>query len=223
MAATSVEGNFKTWLIETLNSSELDGEVYGDYIYGILEEGDEEEDVNLEETKRTELIDMLSGALATGDCIVLCQSIVERWSAGKRAMADSKAKVSSRNDPTVLLKEHIKTSKQATATVPSTVSQATQPSSSALSDKEKSRLIIQYGSSCAGSDEENESHSTGDLAANANKSSVTSALKEMREEQRRAHQLKTERDRENKKAQQQKQQERKEKEKKRTQKQERKR
>ena len=62
-AGTSVEEDFKTWLIETLNSSELDGEVYGDYICGVLEEGDEEEDVNLEETKRTELIDMLSGAL----------------------------------------------------------------------------------------------------------------------------------------------------------------
>ena len=58
-----------------------------------------------------------------------------------------------------ILVEHIKTSKQ--AAVPSTVSQTTQPSSSVLSDKEKSRLIIQYGSSCAGSDEEIESHNTG--------------------------------------------------------------
>lgn len=62
-----------------------------------------------------------------------------------------------------------------------------------------------------------------ELASNTNKMSVSSALKEIREDQKRAHKLKIERDRENRKVQQQKQQERKEKEKKRTQKQERKR
>ena len=100
---------------------------------------------------------------------------------------------------------------------------------------------MQYGS-CTGDDDDND-HELHDvdgepvlkfplknfqflnleLAANTNKMSVSSALKEIREDQKRAHKLKIERDRENRKVQQQKQQERKEKEKKRTQKQERKR
>ena len=75
-ASTNVEGDFKTWLIETLNSSELDGEVYGDYIFGILEEGDSEEDANLEETKTTELIDMLSGAVVWNESCILILCIV---------------------------------------------------------------------------------------------------------------------------------------------------
>lgn len=62
VASSSVERDFKAWLVEELNNSGLDGEVYGDYIIGALDE-EEDEGRAGEEIKISELEDLLSGAL----------------------------------------------------------------------------------------------------------------------------------------------------------------
>ena len=62
VANSSVERDFKAWLVEELNNSGLDGEVYGDYIIGALDE-EEDEGRAGEEIKISELEDLLSGAL----------------------------------------------------------------------------------------------------------------------------------------------------------------
>lgn len=122
VASSSVERDFKAWLVEELNNSGLDGEVYGDYIIGALDE-EEDEGRAGEEIKISELEDLLSGALvmiadeiglplftifhvqeATRDCNTLCQSIVEKWSEIKRNSSDRKPKLGDSGDPAYILK-----------------------------------------------------------------------------------------------------------------------
>ncbi|XP_070533091.1 coiled-coil domain-containing protein 43-like [Ptychodera flava] len=218
MAAAVSESSFDVWLSAKLSKLNIDQEVFGSYITGILETDD-----SSHEDKTEDLVSFFSEITEDG-VEDTCREIISKWNETqkeKEVEAEKlKAEEKAANDQAVanLMEKH-----------------ATSIVKKELSNEERQRkaaLLKQYGDVS----EEEESDDNGDgndvgafpnqdssLFKNTNKTDVTSKERAKRDKAKQDHEKKKERDKLQREKDKQKALDRKEKEKKRTQKQERRR
>ncbi|RXN31769.1 coiled-coil domain-containing 43 [Labeo rohita] len=73
-APNQIAGEFENWLNERLDSLEVDREVYGAYILGVLQEEDSDEE------QKDALQGILSAFLEEDTLEEVCQQILKQWS-----------------------------------------------------------------------------------------------------------------------------------------------
>uniref|UniRef100_A0A1A7YZD9 Coiled-coil domain-containing protein 43 n=2 Tax=Iconisemion striatum TaxID=60296 RepID=A0A1A7YZD9_9TELE len=213
-APVSDTGEFESWLNDRLDLLEVDREVYGAYILGILQEEESDEE------KNDALEGILSAFLDEGTMGDVCKQIIEQWaeysskSAGRRNTDDAEV--------------------QAIATMIEKQAQIVvkQKEVSEESKKRKEALLAQYANITDEEEEaEEEEPTTGNdltgnersLFKNTNVEEVLTRQKQKRDQAREDAQKKKEMDKMQREKDKLAKQDRKEKEKKRTQKGERKR
>ncbi|XP_077414637.1 coiled-coil domain-containing protein 43 [Vanacampus margaritifer] len=215
MAAPEADaGEFDIWLNERLDALEVDREVYGAYILGVLQEEESDEE------KRDALQGILSAFLDEEDTLGdVCQQIIKHWteycnrSANKQDAGDVEV--------------------QAIASMMEKQAQIVvrQKEVSAESKKRKEALLAQYANVTDDEDEGTEESPNGNVIPgqdksmfkNTNVEEVLNRQKQKREQAREDSQKKKETDKMQREKDKLAKQDRKEKEKKRTQKGERKR
>ncbi|XP_037544684.1 coiled-coil domain-containing protein 43 [Nematolebias whitei] len=207
-------GEFKSWLNARLDSLEMDREVYGTYILGILQEEDSDEE------KKDALLGIFCAFLEEDTMEDVCMQIIHQWSeycrhsAGRQHTDDAEV--------------------QAIATMIEKQAQIVvkQKEVSEESKKRKEALLAQYANVTDEEDEAEEGEPTTgtdftpsdkSLFKNTNVEEVLSRQKQKREQAREDAQKKKETDKMQREKDKLAKQDRKEKEKKRTQKGERKR
>ncbi|XP_030649935.1 coiled-coil domain-containing protein 43 [Chanos chanos] len=212
-APEKVAGEFENWLNDRLDSLEVDREVYGAYILGVLQEEESDEE------KRDALQGILSAFLEEDTLEEVCQQIITQWSECSARSAASNNQPDSEVQAIASLIE-----KQAQIIVKQReVSQEAQ--------KRKEALLAQYANVTDEEDEGEEEDQTGavgipsdkSLFKNTNVEDVLSRRKQQRDQAKEDAQKKKEQDKLQREKDKLAKQERKEKEKKRTQKGERKR
>ncbi|XP_060704609.1 coiled-coil domain-containing protein 43 [Hemiscyllium ocellatum] len=203
---------FGVWLSQRLVELEIDEDVYGSYINGILREEENEEE------KSEALQAILSAFMDEDSLAVICKDIIQKWSETTNSITQEK----NVEDEVHAIASMIE--KQAQIVV----------KQKGTSEEEKSRkaaVLAQYANITDEEDEDEESHGTSgafnfedkSLFKNTNVESVLVAKKAEREKAREDAQKKKEQDKLQREKDKLAKQERKEKEKKRTQKGERKR
>uniref|UniRef100_A0A8C1VRW9 Coiled-coil domain-containing protein 43 n=1 Tax=Cyprinus carpio TaxID=7962 RepID=A0A8C1VRW9_CYPCA len=78
-APNQIAGEFKNWLNERLDSLEVDREVYGAYILGVLQEEENDEE------QKDALQGILSAFLEEDTLEEVCQQILKQWTACSRS------------------------------------------------------------------------------------------------------------------------------------------
>ncbi|XP_051988104.1 coiled-coil domain-containing protein 43 isoform X2 [Xyrauchen texanus] len=212
MAASSrIAGEFENWLNDQLDSLEVDREVYGVYILGVLQEEENDEE------KKDALQGILSAFLEEDTLEEVCQQILKQWTeCGSR----SKVKGNQANDEVQAIASMIE--KQAQIVVK-------QKEVSEDARKRKEALLAQYANVTDVEDEEEEEQtpvaipSEKSLFKNTNVEDVLNRRKHQREQVKEDAQKKKEQDKMQREKDKLAKQDRKDKEKKRTQKGERKR
>ncbi|KAK6473045.1 coiled-coil domain-containing protein 43-like [Huso huso] len=206
---------FESWLNNRLDSLEVDRDVYGSYILGVLQEEDSEEE------KMDAIQSILSAFLEEDALEDVCKEIIKQWS-------DSSAGSKARND-------HVDAEVQAIASLIEKQAQIVvkQKEVSEEEKKRKAALLAQYANITddeaedAGPEESGAAACTFDtsksLFKNTNLEDVMNAKKVDREKAREDSHKKKEQDKMQREKDKLLKQERKDKEKKRTQKGERKR
>ncbi|XP_024128820.1 coiled-coil domain-containing protein 43 [Oryzias melastigma] len=206
-------GEFETWLNERLDSLEVDREVYGAYILGILQEEESDEE------KEDALRGILSAFLEEDAMEDVCKQIIQQWadySSRSAAMKNADAEV------------------QAIASLIEKQAQIVvkQKEVSEESKKRKEALLAQYANITDEEDEAEEEEPAGGIDITANERSlfkntnveeVLHRQKQKRDQAREDAQKKKEMDKMQREKDKLAKQDRKEKEKKRTQKNERRR
>ncbi|XP_078079965.1 coiled-coil domain-containing protein 43 [Mustelus asterias] len=214
MAAPSGEAaGFGVWLSKRLKELEIDEDVYGSYINGILREEENEEE------KSEALQAILSAFMDEDSLAVICKDIIQKWSEATNNLSQEK----NAEDEVHAIASMIE--KQAQIVV----------KQKDASEEEKSRkaaVLAQYANITDEEDEDEEARGTSgafnfdsdkSLFKNTNVEAVLIAKKAEREKARGDAQKKKEQDKLQREKDKLAKQERKEKEKKRTQKGERKR
>ncbi|XP_029914924.1 coiled-coil domain-containing protein 43 [Myripristis murdjan] len=215
MAAPVVDtGGFESWLNDRLDSLEVDREVYGAYILGVLQEEETDEE------KGDALQGILSAFLEEGMLEDVCRQIIQQWT---ESCARSAAKGDADDVDVQAIASMIE--KQAQIVVK-------QKEVSEESKKRKEALLAQYANVTDEEDEDQEEESTSgtnfpgaekSLFKNTNVEEVLIRQKQKREQAREESVKKKESDKMQREKDKLAKQERKDKEKKRTQKGERKR
>ncbi|XP_022083387.1 coiled-coil domain-containing protein 43-like [Acanthaster planci] len=214
---SSSVSEFEDWLSKRLKEINIDDEVFGSYILGVVDTDD-----STDEDKMETLMGILT-EITEEPVEETCREILKRWQvsnsqtrlekeAGKKEELSTDEKMSS------IMERHAST-------------QSKKDISSPKNNKDKQRLLARYAEVVDGesSDEEDEeedrpTRSEGLLMApNTNKESVDRAVREQREKQKAEHEKRREMERQQREKDRLKALERKEKEKKRTQKGERRR
>ncbi|KAF7225741.1 coiled-coil domain containing 43 [Nothobranchius furzeri] len=212
-APVSDTGEFESWLNDRLDSLEVDREVYGAYILGILQEEESDEE------KNDALEGILSAFLDEGAMGDVCKQIIDQW-------AEYSSKSAGRRNPDDAEVQAIATmiEKQAQIVVK-------QKEVSEESKKRKEALLAQYANITDEDTEAEGEPTTGNdlpgnersLFRNPNVEEVLTRQKQKRDQAREDAQKKKETDKMQREKDKLAKQDRKEKEKKRTQKGERKR
>ncbi|XP_015804156.3 coiled-coil domain-containing protein 43 [Nothobranchius furzeri] len=212
-APVSDTGEFESWLNDRLDSLEVDREVYGAYILGILQEEESDEE------KNDALEGILSAFLDEGAMGDVCKQIIDQW-------AEYSSKSAGRRNPDDAEVQAIATmiEKQAQIVVK-------QKEVSEESKKRKEALLAQYANITDEEEEAEGEPTTGNdlpgnersLFRNPNVEEVLTRQKQKRDQAREDAQKKKETDKMQREKDKLAKQDRKEKEKKRTQKGERKR
>ncbi|XP_010775318.1 coiled-coil domain-containing protein 43 [Notothenia coriiceps] len=207
-------GEFESWLNDRLDSLEVDREVYGTYILGVLEEEESDEE------REDALQGILSAFVEEDNVEDVCKQIIKQWtdwrdrSASKRDSDDAEVQAIARM-----------IEKQAQIVVK-------HKEVSGESKQRKDALLAQYANVTDDEDEAEEEEQTGannfignekSLFKNTNVAEVLNRQKEKRDQAREDSQKKKEGDKMQREKDKLTKQDRKEKEKKRTQKGERKR
>ncbi|XP_050955895.1 coiled-coil domain-containing protein 43 [Labeo rohita] len=211
-APNQIAGEFENWLNKRLDSLEVDREVYGAYILGVLQEEDSDEE------QKDALQGILSAFLEEDTLEEVCQQILKQWSeCGSR----SKVKGTQADDEVQAIASLIE--KQAQIVVK-------QKEVSEEAKKRKEALLAQYATVTDEEDEEEEEEqatagipSDKSLFKNTNVEDVLNRRKQQRDQAREDAQKKKDQDKMQREKDKLAKQERKDKEKKRTQKGERKR
>ncbi|XP_072225359.1 coiled-coil domain-containing protein 43 [Leuresthes tenuis] len=213
-APLSDTGEFESWLNERLDSLEVDREVYGAYILGILQEEENDEE------KEDALQGILSAFLDEDTMEDVCKQIIKQWT---ECSSRSAARKNAEDAEVQAIASMIE--KQAQIVVK-------QKEVSEESKKRKEALLAQYANVTDGEDEAEEEEPTSandfipsdkSLFRNTNVEQVLSRQKQKRDQAREDAQKKKEMDKMQREKDKLSKQERKDKEKKRTQKGERKR
>ncbi|XP_077068821.1 coiled-coil domain-containing protein 43 [Siphateles boraxobius] len=209
-APEQIAGEFENWLNERLDSLEVDREVYGAYIVGVLQEEENDEE------QKDALQGILSAFLEEDTLDEVCQQILKQWTeCSSRSAAMNQAE-----DEVQAIASLIE--KQAQIVVKQKVS-------SEESKKRKEALLAQYANVTDEEDEDEEEQVVmgipieKSLFKNTNVEDVLNRRKQQRDEAREDAQKKKEQDKMQREKDKLVKQERKDKEKKRTQKGERKR
>ncbi|XP_074551963.1 coiled-coil domain-containing protein 43 isoform X2 [Halichoeres trimaculatus] len=214
MAAPAADtGEFETWLNDRLDALEVDREVYGAYILGVLQEEESDEE------KEDALQGILSAFLDEDTVADTCRQIIKRWTehctqlaAKKDADAEVQAIASMIEKQAQIVVKHKEVSEE--------------------SKKRKEALLAQYANVTDEEDEAEEEEPTSgnnfptnekSLFKNTNVEEVLNRQKQKRDQAREDAQKKKEMDKMQREKDKLAKQDRKEKEKKRTQKGERKR
>ncbi|XP_039541852.1 coiled-coil domain-containing protein 43 [Pimephales promelas] len=209
-APEQIAGEFENWLNERLDSLEVDREVYGAYILGVLQEEENDEE------QKDALQGILSAFLEEDTLEEVCQQILKQWTECRsRSAAKNQAE-----DEVQAIASLIE--KQAQIVVKQKVS-------SEASKKGKEALLAQYANVTDEEDEDEEEQVVmgipidKSLFKNTNVEDVLNRRKQQRDEAREDAQKKKEQDKMQREKDKLLKQERKDREKKRTQKGERKR
>ncbi|XP_067230668.1 coiled-coil domain-containing protein 43 isoform X2 [Chanodichthys erythropterus] len=210
-APHQIAGEFENWLNDRLDSLEVDREVYGAYILGVLQEEDNDEE------QKDALQGILSAFLEEDTLEEVCQQILKHWTeCGSRSAAKNQTE-----DEVQAIASLIE--KQAQIVVK-------QKEVSEEAKKRKEALLAQYAhvTDEEDEDEEEEQAAVGipmekSLFKNTNVEDVLNRRKQQRDQAREDAQKKKEQDKMQREKDKLAKQERKDKEKKRTQKGERKR
>lgn len=209
-APKQIAGEFENWLNERLDTLEVDREVYGAYILGVLQEEENDEE------QKDALQGILSAFLEEDTLEEVCQQIIKQWTECRsRSAAKNQAE-----DEVQAIASLIE--KQAQIVVKQKVS-------SEESKKKKEALLAQYANVTDEEDEDEEEQVVmgipieKSLFKNTNVEDVLNRRKQQRDEAREDAQKKKEQDKMQREKDKLVKQERKDKEKKRTQKGERKR
>ncbi|XP_062302981.1 coiled-coil domain-containing protein 43 [Osmerus eperlanus] len=206
-------GEFESWLNDRLDSLEVDREVYGAYILGVLQEDETDEE------KGDTLQGILSAFLDEDSLDNVCGEIIRQWTE-RSARSTSKSDVDVEVQAIASMIE-----KQAQIVVK-------QKEVSEESKKRKEALLAQYANITDNEDEAEEEETAGgacvpsgekSLFKNTNVEEVLNRKKQQRDQARDDSQKKKEQDKMQREKEKLSKQERKDKEKKRTQKGERKR
>ncbi|XP_077966819.1 coiled-coil domain-containing protein 43-like [Styela clava] len=215
MAANGSISDFENWLCKKLTELEIDADVYGSYITGILEEEDESEN-------KKEALEGILGSLLE-DPEGLCEEVLEKW---KPFTEKNETKAETKSTIEDILAAH-----SAKVTNVQATEKLTNNNSSAGDSAMKRALLEKYAEVYEEVDEDEQEMKkqpskpyapTLGLFQNVNVKTVSDAEKQKREKQKEENQKKKEKDKLDRQKQMMKKEERKEKEKKRTQKQERK-
>ncbi|XP_068575119.1 coiled-coil domain-containing protein 43 [Cebidichthys violaceus] len=209
-APVSNAGEFESWLNDRLDSLEVDREVYGVYILGVLQEEESDEE------KEDALQGILSAFLDEDNVEDVCKQIIKQWTDWRNrsaAKSDEDAEVqaiaSLIEKQAQIVVKHKEVSEE--------------------SKKRKEALLAQYANVTDGEDEAEEEEATNftpndkSLFKNTNVEEVLSRQRQKRDQARDDSQKKKEGDKMQREKDKLAKQDRKEKEKKRTQKGERKR
>ncbi|XP_051894571.1 coiled-coil domain-containing protein 43 [Pristis pectinata] len=212
-AAGGGAAGFAGWLRRRLDGMDIDGDVYGSYINGILQEGENEEE------KSEALQGILSAFMDEDSLAIICKEIIQKWSEITNNITQEK----NVEDEVHAIASMIE--KQAQIVVK-------QKGASEEEKSTKAAVLAQYANITDEEDEDEEGHgasgsfnfdSDKSLFKNTNVEAVLVAKKAEREKAREDAQKKKEQDKLQREKDKLAKQERKEKEKKRTQKGERKR
>ncbi|KAI4821758.1 coiled-coil domain-containing protein 43 [Gymnodraco acuticeps] len=207
-------GEFESWLNDRLDSLEVDREVYGTYILGVLEEEESDEE------REDALQGILSAFVEEDNVEDVCKQIIKQWTDWR----DRSASKSDSDDAEVQAIARM-IEKQAQIVVK-------HKEVSGESKQRKDALLAQYANVTDDEDEAEEEEQTGannfignekSLFKNTNVAEVLNRQKEKRDQAREDSQKKKEGDKMQREKDKLTKQDRKEKEKKRTQKGERKR
>lgn len=207
-------GEFESWLNDRLDSLEVDREVYGTYILGVLEEEESDEE------REDALQGILSAFVEEDNVEDVCKQIIKQWTDWR----DRSASKSDSDDAEVQAIARM-IEKQAQIVVK-------HKEFSGESKQRKDALLAQYANVTDDEDEAEEEEQTGannfignekSLFKNTNVAEVLNRQKEKRDQAREDSQKKKEGDKMQREKDKLTKQDRKEKEKKRTQKGERKR
>ncbi|XP_051571135.1 coiled-coil domain-containing protein 43-like [Myxocyprinus asiaticus] len=211
-ASNRIAGEFENWLNDRLDSLEVDREVYGFYILGVLQEEENDEE------KWDALQGILSAFLEEDTLEEVCQQILKQWT---ECCSRSKAKGNQADDEVQAIASMIE--KQAQIVVK-------QKEVSEEARKRKEALLAQYANVTDVEDEDEEEEQTAvaipsekSLFKNTNVEDVLNRCKHQREQAKEDAQKKKEQDKMQREKDKLAKQDRKDKEKKRTQKGERKR
>ncbi|XP_063079886.1 coiled-coil domain-containing protein 43 [Engraulis encrasicolus] len=211
-APAGINGEFENWLNDRLDSLEVDRDVYGAYILGVLQEEESDEE------KTDALRDILSAFLEDDALETVCQEIINQWTESCAKAAVTKDKTDAEVQAIASLIE-----KQAQIVVK-------QKEVSVEEKRDKQALLQQYANVTDDEDEDEEElagamaiPSEKSLFKNTNVEDVLSRKKQQREQAKEDSQKKKEQDKMQREKDKLAKQERKDKEKKRTQKGERKR
>ncbi|XP_071390328.1 coiled-coil domain-containing protein 43 [Centroberyx affinis] len=207
-------GEFESWLNERLDSLEVDREVYGAYILGVLQEEESDEE------KGDTLQGILSAFLEEETLDDVCRQIINKWT-------ESCARSAAKGDADDVEVQAIASMIEKQAQIVVKQKEVTEESK-----KRKEALLAQYGNITDEEDEAEEEESTSatnfpvsdkSLFKNTNVEEVLSRQKQKRDQAREDAQKKKETDKMQREKDKLAKQDRKDKEKKRTQKGERKR
>ncbi|KAL2101273.1 hypothetical protein ACEWY4_003034 [Coilia grayii] len=211
-APGEMNGEFENWLNDRLDSLEVDRDVYGAYIHGVLQEEENDEE------KTDALRGILSAFLEDEALETVCQEIIKQWTECCAKAADTRDKTDAEVQAIASLIE-----KQAQIVV----------KQKEVSEEEKRRkqaLLQQYANVTDEEDEDEEEPpgavaipSEKSLFKNTNVEDVLNRKKQQREQAKEDSQKKKEQDKMQREKDKLAKQDRKDKEKKRTQKGERKR
>ncbi|XP_051571977.1 coiled-coil domain-containing protein 43 [Myxocyprinus asiaticus] len=211
-APNQIAGEFENWLNDRLDLLEVDREVYGAYILGVLQEEENDEE------KKDALEGILSAFLEEDTLMEVCQQILKQWT---ECYSRSKLKGNQSDDEVQAIASMIE--KQAQIVVK-------QKEVSEEARKRKETLLAQYANVTDEEDEDDEEEQTAvgipsdkSLFKNTNVEEVLNRRKHQRDQAKEDAQKKKEQDKMQREKDKLAKQERKDKEKKRTQKGERKR
>ncbi|XP_057201925.1 coiled-coil domain-containing protein 43 [Triplophysa rosa] len=210
-APEQIAGEFENWLNDRLDSLEVDREVYGAYILGVLQEEENDDE------KKDALQGILSAFLEEDTLEEVCQQILQQWTEYSRSTMRS----NQTEDEVQAIASLIE--KQAQIVVK-------QKEVSEKAKKGKEALLAQYANITDEEDEDEEEEQTAvgipsdkSLFKNTNVEEVLNRRKHQREQAREDAQKKKEQDKMQREKDKLAKQDRKDKEKKRTQKGERRR
>jgi len=196
--------SFDVWLVEKLNSLDVDAEVYSDYVKSVLDEGENEQEL------KESLDEFLSGIIECGAC-ELGEEILSTWKKCKEQSAVLNGTEQIRNDKLKALIEQT-TQEQQTKFL--------NKKGKNVDNELKQQLIAQYGEVSDGeeSDDDDDDNGPPSTFVNVNAKMVTDKIQHEREKAKKDFEEKKARDKMNLAKDKSRKEERKDKEKARTQK-----
>ncbi|XP_038052155.1 coiled-coil domain-containing protein 43-like [Patiria miniata] len=211
-AAMCTASDFEDWLSKRLKNINIDDEVFGSYILGVVDTDD-----STDEDKMETLMGILS-EITEEPVEETCQEILKQWQATHSQMKQENEAIK-RDEPSTDAKMSSIMERHATT-------QSKKENTISKDNEDKKRLLARYaevadGDSSDDVDGEDDGPTRSEellMAPNVNKDSVDRAVREQREKQKADYEKKREMDRQQREKDRLKALERKEKEKKRTQK-----